>query len=681
MTNIYNMTDTWDDVGVDWAAIKMNVGDVASSAASKIIDLQVDSASQFNVDKDGNATIAGGISAASASFSTPIPLSSGGTNSTSATDARTALAVVGTVELAASGGSNLVGFLQSGTGSIALTVQTKIRQFVQTAMDRGAVGNGVADDRGALVACDAIGAFDLTPGSYYIGSNLTISNRVKFHPGAMLNIPTGVTVTFNGGIDAGVFQIFSPTGTGAVVISRHKSFVGFPEWWGAIANSSAGSIPANNVTAIQAALAAMTKVELQASDYYVNSTIKVLYPNRWLCGSSSLWDATYGTNATRLVGMDGSMTVLQVGPDASPGSIAQFIQGVKVTGIQVTRTVAPVVASGCDSILAQFVLEAYFEDVRGDESMNGWTFNGTVHTIVNRCSAKRTSAGTGGADSWKGFYILGTSGIAAGGNASLYISYSHADDTRATKTNSTGFYADGKFTDCFWNHCETVSCTVGMEVNGNGASSNDLGNTDFTIIHPIMDAFAVYGIYVNNLGKGGSVAVSEPYCGPAAGATSAIQISSNAGGSVALTGGQLVLGASSSCSGITINASGSASGAVSVDGTIINEPTAAGVILADATNCRIMAIVQNDSVTGGAAVQVINACAANYIAPIVKGKASGATFGIQVIGTTDVRNEYNCSGIDSSCIAGGSVNKLVRNGVQITATGLTGTNLASGVMT
>jgi len=40
MTNIYNMTDTWDDVGVDWAAIKMNVGDVASSAASKIIDLQ-----------------------------------------------------------------------------------------------------------------------------------------------------------------------------------------------------------------------------------------------------------------------------------------------------------------------------------------------------------------------------------------------------------------------------------------------------------------------------------------------------------------------------------------------------------------------------------------------------------------------------------------------------------------
>jgi N-methylhydantoinase B/oxoprolinase/acetone carboxylase alpha subunit len=103
--------------------------------------------------------------------------------------------------------------------------------------------------------------------------------------------------------------------------------------------------------------------------------------------------------------------------------------------------------------------------------------------------------------------------------------------------------------------------------------------------------------------------------------------------------------------------------------------------MADAKNCRIMPTVVNDSTTGGPAVQVINACTANYIAPIVKGKASGSTFGIQVIGTTDARNEYNCSGIDSGTINGGSGNKLVRNGVQIVATGLTGTNLASGVMT
>lgn len=180
MTNIYNMTDTWDDVGVDWAAIKMNVGDVASSAASKIIDLQVDSASQFNVDKDGNATIAGGISAASASFSTPIPLSSGGTNSTSATDARTALAVVGTVELAASGGSNLVGFLQSGTDAVARTVQSKLRDVVNI-KDFGAIGDGVTDDTIAIQAAINSGMTAVfIPSGTYLASSLLMPNVFGF---------------------------------------------------------------------------------------------------------------------------------------------------------------------------------------------------------------------------------------------------------------------------------------------------------------------------------------------------------------------------------------------------------------------------------------------------------------------------------------------------------------------
>jgi len=674
MTNIYNMTDTWDDVGVDWAAIKMNVGDVASSAASKIIDLQVDSASQFNVDKDGNATIAGGISAASASFSTPIPLSSGGTNSTSATDARTALAVVGTVELAASGGSNLVGFLQSGTGAVARTVQSKLRDMANV-KDFGAVGDGTTDDRAAIALADAAGPFVFTPGNYKIASNITIASNVRFELGAVLVIPTGVTVTFNGHAQAGVHRIFECTGTGAVIISRHRNYVGYPEWWGAIANDISGSVPANNVTAIHAALAALSKVELQASDYYTNASIKITQPNRWLCGAGSLWDGTYGTNATRLMVTDGSTTTLQVGPDANPGTIAQFIQGVKVTGIQVARTTAPVVASSCNSILAQFILEAYFEDVRGDESMNGWMFNGTIHTIVSRCSAKRTSAGTGGADSFKGFYILGTSGIAAGGNASLYISYSHADDTRATKTNSVGFYADGKFTDCFWNNCETVSCTVGMEVNGNGAATNDFGNTDMHIIQPINDAFAVYGLYIHSLGVAGSVDIIAPYCGPASGATAAVQIA-NAPAAVTVTGGQLVMGAASGCVGIVADTSSG----VTVNGTMILECGTTAIVMNVATNCRIMPTIKNKVATGGAAVQLIGACAANIIAPIVMGKASGSSLGVQVVGTTDDRNEYNCTGIDSSCIAGGSANKLTRNGVQITATGLSGTNLVSGVM-
>ena len=53
------------------------------------------------------------------------------------------------VALAAPSGSSLVGFIQSGTGAVATTVQTKLREFVSV-KDFGAVGNGTTDDTAAI---------------------------------------------------------------------------------------------------------------------------------------------------------------------------------------------------------------------------------------------------------------------------------------------------------------------------------------------------------------------------------------------------------------------------------------------------------------------------------------------------------------------------------------------------
>jgi hypothetical protein len=54
-------------------------------------------------------------------------------------------------------------------------------------------------------------------------------------------------------------------------------------------------------------------------------------------------------------------------------------------------------------------------------------------------------------------------------------------------------------------------------------------------------------------------------------------------------------------------------------------------------------------------------------------------FGIKAISTANEYNEFNCTGIDSVTV-GGSANKLTINNVAITVTGLSGTNLVSGVM-
>jgi hypothetical protein len=59
--------------------------------------------------------------------------------------------------LAASGGSALVGTVQSGTGAVARTAQDKLRETVSV-KDFGAVGDGAADDTAAINAASAAAA-------------------------------------------------------------------------------------------------------------------------------------------------------------------------------------------------------------------------------------------------------------------------------------------------------------------------------------------------------------------------------------------------------------------------------------------------------------------------------------------------------------------------------------------
>jgi len=56
MADIFDMADTWNAGGTTFTAIKMDVTDTASAAASKLIDLLVGGASRFSVSKAGVAT-------------------------------------------------------------------------------------------------------------------------------------------------------------------------------------------------------------------------------------------------------------------------------------------------------------------------------------------------------------------------------------------------------------------------------------------------------------------------------------------------------------------------------------------------------------------------------------------------------------------------------------------------
>jgi hypothetical protein len=101
----------------------------------------------------------------------------------------------------------------------------------------------------------------LAPGAWTIAAHCTIPNNVTLRcEGSLLSVATGVNLTINGGIEAGLTQIFSLTGTG---LARFATTTGpadtqgnirevYPQWWGFTTAESA----ANNATAFNACLAA-----------------------------------------------------------------------------------------------------------------------------------------------------------------------------------------------------------------------------------------------------------------------------------------------------------------------------------------------------------------------------------------------------------------------------------------
>jgi hypothetical protein len=580
-------------------------------------------------------------------------------------------------------GAGLVGFIQSGTGAVARTVQDKLRETVAVSpKDYSAVGDGVANEVTPFTNANTAGSsIVVPPGTYLLSSNVTFTKPVEMLPGALLSIPTGVTIAFNGGFKAGVWQTFSCSGTGKVTFAESKTSYGYAEWWGAISDDGSAGTQTINTAAINASLVALQKVELMPADYFHDGTINHWTPGVEFNGAGSRYDSVYGPKPTRLLYTQASGTCLQIGPIVNPGTINSFPRGIKTSGIFVARTVAPSVSSASPTVSMKYVLEAEARDMAAAESIKTWQFVGTVGCRVIDSTAIRSVAGTGGTDSWLGFYVDGlTDVIAAGGNASLYLVRCSAScNISSLQTgNSTGFYLGGAFTDAFLIWPETVHCYNGIQVIGNSGTGNTFTNTDLHIDHPVLDQFHNAGIYLSNIAEAGSVAITEPYFGPASDSRASLWFSSCPGGG-SVAGGQFVHGGAPNSQPIII----SSSSGVVIDGPQILEAgaTYSVVGLSNANNCVIKPKIKNKSVTAAAAVQLSGTCTANKIEPVVMGKSNAFTYGIQVVGTADDRNEYACSIIDSACLNGGSGYKLHRNGVSITATGLSGTNLVSGVMT
>ena len=567
--------------------------------------------------------------------------------------------------------------------SLTKVSYSMITGALSNVLDFGADSTGVSSSTAAFALANSASSGVVIPkGTYLLSTSVTFTVPVTIEFGAIITVPNGVTLAFNKGFNAGVYQCFNTTGTGLVTFSPQYTAEGFAEWWGAAGGQSTDSGPA-----INKAIVALLKVQLMGADYFCSETIKMQLPHRELCGVGFAFADTTD-QVTRILSTSNSLDVILVGPDAEPATINDFQKQNAVRNLYINRILPPLISSNCSGITLQYTLFAQFENVKSVDSIYGFEFYGSVTTVVTNCKANRATAGTGGTDFWYGYYINGFPDIgAAGGNASLYLNYCMAGcDIEALQfSGSTGFYADNNFTDVFMESPETVSCTTSISVIGNASSSLPGSNTDFMIKNPISDSFKDIGIYIRDVNDFGSISISGGYYGPAfpnpatgyLGADSCVYIQDSKG-SVRIDGGQFTMFGATSCFGITLD---NVSNAI-IDKPQILESSTSGVNATDAESCYIAPFCKNyQNTLANATVQFASGCNANYVAPFMNGDASSAALGVQFIGATNGRNEINCTGLNSSAIAGGSANKLVINSVQVTATGLSGTNLVSGVMT
>lgn len=110
--------------------------------------------------------------------------------------------------LAANNGSSLVGFIQTGTGAVARTVQAKLRDAISV-KDFGAVGDGVTNDSAALQnALNNAKEVFVPSGSYLISEKIEVNYPDTF---SGTGAPTLITTT--AGFPASeIFEIFHAPG-------------------------------------------------------------------------------------------------------------------------------------------------------------------------------------------------------------------------------------------------------------------------------------------------------------------------------------------------------------------------------------------------------------------------------------------------------------------------------------
>lgn len=212
--SIRNLTDTWNSGGTTFSAIKMDVTDSSSAAASKLLDLLVGASEKFAVTKAGLVRTAGAVNITSTASTALAAGPSGTTNPTIQVDASTSSAATGIkITGAAAAGGVALAAISSGTNE-GLSIDAKGSGTIT--LNGTGTGN-ITTPRG-LVSTGTAGV------GYATGAGGTVTQATNRTTGVTINKTTGAItlVSAAGSTTPATFTVTNSTvaATDVVVLSQ-----------------------------------------------------------------------------------------------------------------------------------------------------------------------------------------------------------------------------------------------------------------------------------------------------------------------------------------------------------------------------------------------------------------------------------------------------------------------------
>lgn len=321
----------------------------------------------------------------------------------------------------------------------------------------------------------------LKEGTYNITTDTTINAQLVVPKGAILNVAAGVTLTINGTITAGRYQIFD--GSGSIVVDNTKQSVGYPEWFG---------------DDIAKCYSVFNHIELGARDYVVNGDLHLVRNNSTITG------VNYGTytgasnQPSRLIFTTGRLIIGRYDTQ----TINDYSLGICVKNVVINYSgnLEAVSVYGC----LRFIMEdCYIIITTLNGAGRGIHLMQAIGSFFHRCYVQVVNnTGT--------FWGYDIDNTGSNMNASVWLTECSFGDTGTPTGRSYGFTLHGaRVSDIYLDKCEVAVANIGMSIIG----LSDANSVDILINQCDFDSIKENSILIYNC-SAGAINFSNCYAAP-----------------------------------------------------------------------------------------------------------------------------------------------------------------------